>query len=187
MLAQYQTIQSNLSQTQQQISSGKVGTQYADVKDQSGVLAAAKSKAASIASYSASVKDVVNRLDLYDTQLQGLSEVTAELRSAVVRRAQTLGMAVIDLGIKDIILPGEMKDLLRKVTEAKKAAEANLIVRREETAALRNQLNSARLIDSSPTLLRLRELEVLERVAANSKLKIWLGDAKLQQKIAGLV
>src|SRR5262245_59078036 len=83
MLSQYQTIQSNMTQTQAQISSGKVGTQYADVKDQSGVLAAAKSKAASIASYTASVKDVVNRLDLYDTQLQGLSDLTAELRAAI--------------------------------------------------------------------------------------------------------
>ena len=32
--------------------------------------------------------------------------------------------------IRDVILPGDMKDLMNKVTEAKKAAEANLIVRR---------------------------------------------------------
>ena len=83
LLSQYQNIQSSISKTSQQISSGKVGTQYADVKDQAGVLAAAKSKAGMIDSYTASTKDVVNRLDLYDSQLQGLSDLTQQLRSAL--------------------------------------------------------------------------------------------------------
>jgi flagellar hook-associated protein 3 FlgL len=83
LLSQYQNIQSSMAKTQQQISSGKVGTQYADVQDQSGVLAAAKSKAGGIADYTASVKNVVNKLNLYDTQLQGMSDLTANLRQAL--------------------------------------------------------------------------------------------------------
>jgi flagellar hook-associated protein 3 FlgL len=83
LLSQYQSIQSSMATSQQQISSGKVGTQYADVKDQAGVLAAAKSKAATIASYTATTKDVVNRLNFYDTQLQGLSDLTSQLRQAM--------------------------------------------------------------------------------------------------------
>ena len=70
------------------------------------------------------------------------------------------------MGIRDVILPGDMKDLMNKVTEAKKAAEANLIARREETAAMRSQANTAKLLADNPTLMRLRELEVLEKVAA---------------------
>ena len=83
LLSQYQSIQSSMSTSQQQISSGKVGTQYADVKDQAGVLAAAKAKAATVASYTATTKDVVNRLGFYDTQLQGLSDLTSQLRQAM--------------------------------------------------------------------------------------------------------
>ena len=83
LLSQYQDIQSRMARTQQQISSGKVGTQYADVKDQSGVLAAAKSKAADVANYTAATKNVVDRLDLYDSQLQGFSDMTARLRQAL--------------------------------------------------------------------------------------------------------
>ena len=71
------------------------------------------------------------------------------------------------MGIRDVILPGDMKELLNKVTEAKNAAEANLIARREETAAMRSQANTAKLLEDNPTLMRLRELEVLERVAAS--------------------
>lgn len=83
LLSQYQGIQTRMADTQQQISSGKVGTQYSDVKDQASVLAAAKSKAAGVESFTAVSKDVVNRLDLYDVQLQGLSDISAQLRDAI--------------------------------------------------------------------------------------------------------
>ena len=71
------------------------------------------------------------------------------------------------VGIRDVILPGDMKDLMNKVTEARKAAEANLISRREETAAMRSQANTAKLLTDNPTLMRLKELEALEKVVEN--------------------
>lgn len=74
------------------------------------------------------------------------------------------GIALKSVGIKDVILPGEMKDILNRVVEAEKVAQANLIKRREETAATRSLLNTARLMDENPTLLRLKELETLEKV-----------------------
>jgi len=51
------------------------------------------------------------------------------------------------------------------VVEAEKVAQANVIKRREETAATRSLLNTAKLMDENPTLLRLKELEALEKVA----------------------
>ncbi len=91
-------------------------------------------------------------------------------------RAQSLGLSIVGVGIKDVILPGEMKDLMNRVIEARKAAEANLIFRREETAAIRSQANSAKLLESNPTLMRLRELEVIEKVAQSTNLQVVLGD-----------
>ena len=55
-----------------------------------------------------------------------------------VERAETVGLELIELGIKDVILPGEMKELLNRVIQAQKEAEANVILRREETAATRS-------------------------------------------------
>jgi regulator of protease activity HflC (stomatin/prohibitin superfamily) len=75
------------------------------------------------------------------------------------------GLAVRSVGVKDIILPGEMKTILNQVVEAEKVAQANLIRRREETAATRSLLNTARLMEENPTLMRLKELESLERIA----------------------
>ena len=96
-------------------------------------------------------------------------------------------MELISVSIRDIILPGEMKDLMNKVTEAKKAAEANLIVRREETAAMRSQVNTAKLLQDNPTLMRLRELEVLEKIAASADLKVVLGEKGLADRVVNLL
>lgn len=68
------------------------------------------------------------------------------------------------VGVKDIILPGDMKTILNQVVEAEKSAEANLIKRREETAATRSLYNTAKLMEGNPTLMRLKELEVLEKI-----------------------
>jgi len=94
---------------------------------------------------------------------------------------------VIAKGTGDVILPGDMKELMNKVTEAKKAAEANLIARREETAAMRSQANTAKLLEDNPTLMRLRELEVLERVAASGKLNVVLGEKGLAERVVNLL
>ena len=79
-------------------------------------------------------------------------------------RLEASGLAVRSVGVKDVILPGEMKTILNQVVEAEKVAQANLIRRREETAATRSLLNTARLLEENPTLMRLKELETLEKV-----------------------
>jgi len=80
-----------------------------------------------------------------------------------------------------------MKDLMNKVTEAKKAAEAALITRREETAAMRMQANTAKILESSPTLMKMREMEVLEKVAQKTNLKVVLGEKGLTERIVKLL
>ncbi len=87
-----------------------------------------------------------------------------EIGESVRAKVEAHGLAVRSVGVKDVILPGEMKQILNQVVEAEKVAQANLIKRREETAATRSLLNTARLMDENPTLLRLKELETLEKV-----------------------
>jgi len=80
------------------------------------------------------------------------------------RAVEGFGLAVQSVGVKDIILPGEMKTILARVVEAEKSAQANVIRRREETAATRSLLNTARVMEDNPIALRLKELEALEKV-----------------------
>ena len=69
--------------------------------------------------------------------------------------------------MKDVVLPGEMKTLLNRVIEAEKEAAANVILRREETAATRSLANTARVMAENPVLLRLKELETMKEIAGN--------------------
>jgi len=122
-----------------------------------------------------------------DALLEEKDGVGQELDALVRRRADDFGLAIETVGIRDVILPGDMRDLLNKVTEAKKAAEANLITRREETAAMRSQANTAKLMENNPTLMRLRELEALEKVADKAKLQVMLGEKGLADRVVNSI
>lgn len=132
------------------------------------------------------LRSVIGAREL-DAFLTEKDAVAKEIEENVRRRAGELGLEIASVGIRDVILPGEMKDLMNKVTEARKAAEANLISRREETAAMRSQANTARLLADNPLLMRLRELEVLEKVAAHGKLNIVTGEKGLADKVLNLL
>ena len=99
-----------------------------------------------------------------DEPLNDRAKVDAEIAAHVRGAIGEIGVEVTGLGIKDVILPGEMRELINRVVEAEKVSQANLIRRREETAATRSLLNTAKLMADNPTLLRLKELEALERV-----------------------
>ncbi|WP_448886136.1 slipin family protein [Citrobacter telavivensis] len=100
-------------------------------------------------------------------------------------RMAPYGIDVASLGVKDIVLPGDMKTILSRLVEAEKSAQANVIRRREETAATRSLLNTAKVMENNPVALRLKELETLERVAERiDKISVFGG---LDQVLHGLV
>ncbi|MBL8268691.1 slipin family protein [Steroidobacter sp.] len=99
-----------------------------------------------------------------DELLGAKGELDREIYTSARGKIEQHGIRLTSVGIKDVILPGEMKEILNRVVEAEKVAQANLIKRREETAATRSLLNTARLMEENPTLLRLKELETLEKV-----------------------
>ncbi|MEM6677903.1 MAG: slipin family protein [Pseudomonadota bacterium] len=100
-----------------------------------------------------------------DSLLADKVTVDAEAAEGVRREMAEIGLEVGEIALKDVILPGEMRELLNRVVAAEKEAEANVIRRREETAATRAQLNTAKLMAENPVMLRLKELEALQEVA----------------------
>ena len=76
-----------------------------------------------------------------------------------------LGVEVAGFGIRDIILPGEVKEIMNQVLVAEKKAQANIIMRREETASTRSLLNTAKLMEDNQMLLKLKEMEYVEKIA----------------------
>jgi regulator of protease activity HflC (stomatin/prohibitin superfamily) len=100
-----------------------------------------------------------------DELLEGRDAMTRYLEGQVVPKLTRLGVRVDRVGVKDVVLPGDMKTLLNRVIEAEKQAAANVILRREETAATRSLANTARVIADHPVLLRLKELEAMKEIA----------------------
>ncbi|MCH9696782.1 MAG: slipin family protein [Gammaproteobacteria bacterium] len=99
-----------------------------------------------------------------DELLEDKNLLNQQIRELVTERATRYGISVKTVGARDIVLPGDMKLILAQVVEAQKMAEANLIRRREETQATRSLHNTAKVMEGNPTLLRLKELEVLEKI-----------------------
>jgi regulator of protease activity HflC (stomatin/prohibitin superfamily) len=100
-----------------------------------------------------------------DSLLEDKGAIDRSISEYIRQKTAEYGIEVDSVGVKDIILPGEIKTILSKVVEAEKAAQANVVRRREETAATRSMLNTARVMEDNPVALRLKELEVLERIA----------------------
>ncbi len=100
-----------------------------------------------------------------DELLEGRDAMTRHLEAEALPKAARFGVRIERVGVKDVVLPGEMKTLLNRVIEAEKEAAANVILRREETAATRSLANTARVIADHPVLLRLKELEAIKDIA----------------------
>jgi len=109
------------------------------------------------------LREQVGKLRL-DELLSQKDGVGAAMLAKLHERQNALSMAFLEAGIKDIILPGEIRDIMNTVLIAEKRAQANVITRREEAASTRDLLNTAKLMDENGTLYKLKEMECLERI-----------------------
>ncbi|MBE9064322.1 slipin family protein [cf. Phormidesmis sp. LEGE 11477] len=131
----------------------------------------------------------INQVAAYSTALykivqDGLREVVSEvsmedllmnrniLSQQILERATPavapLGLRLTQVSIRDLMLPGKLRDLYAQVAQAKQEGVAQLERARGESAALRNLANAARMINDNPNLLKLRWLQALEQSTGNS-------------------
>jgi hypothetical protein len=100
-----------------------------------------------------------------DELLESKEAIAKSVMDTIKSKADKLGVKVIDCGIRDIILPGEVKEIMNQVLVAQKKAQANIITRREETASTRSLLNTAKLMEDNTMLFKLKEMEYVEKIA----------------------
>ncbi|MBX2856521.1 MAG: slipin family protein [Rhodobacteraceae bacterium] len=122
-----------------------------------------------------------------DEILEQKISVDAEAAERVRTAMKEIGLEVGEIALKDVVLPGEMREILNTVVLAEKEAQANVIRRREETAATRSLLNTAKVMEENPIMLRLKELEALETIAEKvDSLVVHNGPKGLMTEIAKL-
>ncbi len=102
-----------------------------------------------------------------DEILMNKSQLSDFVFQKLKEKEKALYVEITDAGVKDIILPGEIREIMNTVLVAEKRAQANVITRREEVASTRSLLNTAKLMDENKTLYRLKELEYIERICDN--------------------
>jgi len=100
----------------------------------------------------------------FDALLDEKEDIANFVLSKLREKQEDYYIQFTDAGIKDIILPGEIRDIMNTVLIAEKTAQANVISRREEVASTRSLLNTAKLMEENQTLYKLKELEYLERI-----------------------
>jgi regulator of protease activity HflC (stomatin/prohibitin superfamily) len=100
----------------------------------------------------------------FDEILEQKEAIAGFVLAKLVEKQAEYHIQFTEAGIKDIILPGEIREIMNTVLIAEKRAQANVITRREEVASTRSLLNTAKLMDENQTLYKLKELEYLERI-----------------------
>lgn len=124
-------------------------------------------------------------------KLDDLLRMKQEIGDYVLGRLQPsggeYGVNFLSAGLKDVILPGEIRTILNTVLLAEKKAQANMITRREETASTRSLLNTAKLMDENATLYRLKELEFVEKICEKIGTVSLSGGSNLLEQMNGLL
>ncbi len=110
------------------------------------------------------LREFIGTLTL-DELLDKKEAVSVYVKENLMDKARILGIELLDAGIRDVILPGDVKEIMNQVLVAQKKAQANIITRREETASTRNLLNTAKLMEDNNMLFKLKEMEYVEKIA----------------------
>lgn len=110
------------------------------------------------------LRELVGRLG-FDELMENKAQLGAQAQAEAAEKARDLGVELLSFGVKDIILPGDIREIMNQVLVAEKRAQANIITRREETASTRSLLNTAKLLEENPTLMKLKEMEYMEKIA----------------------
>jgi regulator of protease activity HflC (stomatin/prohibitin superfamily) len=132
------------------------------------------------------LREYVGTLKL-DDLLKRKEDAASFILYRLREKSEEFGVQFLSAGVKDVILPGEMKDILNTVLLAEKRAQANLITRREETASTRSLLNTAKLMDENQTLFRLKELEFLEKICEKIGSVSLTGGGDLLERLSSLI
>lgn len=113
----------------------------------------------------ASLRDVCGKVEL-DTILSKREELGQNIKSIVEKEAKNWGISIVDVKIKDIELPENMKRSMANQAEAERSRRARIILAEAEEQAARKLLEAGKIIDGSPSAIKLRLYQTLSNIAS---------------------
>ncbi|MEN8186946.1 MAG: slipin family protein [Bacteroidota bacterium] len=113
----------------------------------------------------AALRDVCGKVEL-DTILSKREEMGKNIKTIVEIETSEWGIDIIDVKIKDIQLPENMKRMMANQAEAERSRRARIILALAEEQAAGKLLEAGKLIDQSPSAIKLRLYQTLANIAS---------------------
>jgi regulator of protease activity HflC (stomatin/prohibitin superfamily) len=113
----------------------------------------------------AALRDVCGKVEL-DTILSNREEMGKNIKSIVEKETVEWGIVIIDVKIKDIQLPENMRRMMANQAEAERSRRARIILALAEEQAAGKLLEAGKLIDQSPSAIKLRLYQTLANIAS---------------------
>jgi regulator of protease activity HflC (stomatin/prohibitin superfamily) len=112
----------------------------------------------------AALRDVCGKVEL-DTILSKREEMGKNIKAIVEKETEVWGIEIIDVKIKDIQLPENMRRMMANQAEAERSRRARIILALAEEQAAGKLLEAGKLIDQSPSAIKLRLYQTLANIA----------------------
>ena len=113
----------------------------------------------------AALRDVCGKVEL-DTILSKREEMGKNIKGIVEQETKEWGIEINDVKIKDIQLPENMRRMMANQAEAERSRRARIILALAEEQAAGKLLEAGKLIDQSPSAIKLRLYQTLSNIAA---------------------
>ncbi|NOZ34118.1 MAG: slipin family protein [Chlorobi bacterium] len=113
----------------------------------------------------AALRDVCGKVEL-DTILSKREEIGKNIREAVDKETEPWGIKVLDVKIKDIQLPENMRRIMANQAEAERTRRARIILAQAEEQAADKLLEAGKKMDQSPSAMKLRLYQTLANIAS---------------------
>ncbi|MGI9531970.1 slipin family protein [Lutimonas sp.] len=113
----------------------------------------------------ATLRDVCGKVEL-DTILSEREEIGRNIKEIVELETKIWGISIQDVKIKDIELPENMKRSMANQAEAERSRRARIILAEAEKQAADKLLQAGKIIDESPSAIKLRLYQTLSNIAS---------------------
>ena len=113
----------------------------------------------------ATLRDVCGKVEL-DTILSEREEIGRNIKNIVELETEIWGISIQDVKIKDIELPENMKRSMANQAEAERSRRARIILAEAEEQAAAKLLQAGKIIDESPSAIKLRLYQTLSNIAS---------------------
>jgi len=113
----------------------------------------------------AALRDVCGKVEL-DTILSKREEMGDNIKDNVEEETRVWGIEIVGMKIKDIQLPENMKRMMAGQAEAERSRRSQIILALAEEQAAGKLLEAGKLIDQSPSAIKLRLYQTLSDIAA---------------------